>query len=338
MTYYPRFGTSGRVNIMKRLGLVVFPGFQILDLAAASVFEVANVLASRQTYDVALYSEAGGHVASSSGIEVETQQLSDPAFDTLIVTGDMAVSTPSEGLVRFVSEAAGASRRIASICTGAFILAAGGLLNGRRATTHWGSARMLQRRYPAVKVEEDRIFITDGNVWTSAGMTACIDLSLALVEADLGFEVSKAVAQKMVVYHRRTGGQSQFSAMLELESKSDRIQLALDYAKRNLRKTLSVGELAEVANLSSRQFSRTFRAETGQSPAKAIESLRVEAAKSLVEESRHAIDVVARETGFADPERMRRAFIRKFGHPPQTFRRVAHHGTVAAPAGGEQAT
>jgi len=309
---------------MKRLGLVVFPGFQILDLAAASVFEVANLFAARPTYEVALYSETGGRIASSSGIEVETQKLTDPAFDTLIVTGDIGVATPSEGLVRSVSEAAAASRRTASICTGAFILAAAGLLNGRRATTHWASARTLQRRFPAIRVEEDRIFITDGNVWTSAGMTACIDLSLALVEADLGFEVSKSVAQKMVVYHRRTGGQSQFSAMLELESKSDRIQLALDYAKRNLRKTLSVGELAEVANLSSRQFSRTFRAETGQSPAKAIESLRVEAAKSLVEESRHAIDVVARETGFADPERMRRAFIRKFGHPPQTFRRVAN--------------
>jgi transcriptional regulator GlxA family with amidase domain len=313
---------------MKRLGLVVFPGFQILDVAAASVFEVANLFTTGPAYDVALYSEHGGRVASSSGIEVETRKLIDPAFDTLILAGDIAVVTPSEGLVRFVSEAAVGSRRIASICTGAFILAAAGLLNGRRATTHWASARDLQRRFPAVKVEEDRIFITDGSVWTSAGMTACIDLSLAMVEADLGFAVSRSVAQKMVVYHRRTGGQSQFSAMLELESKSDRIQLALDYAKRNLRKTLSVGELAEVANLSSRQFSRIFRAETGQSPAKAIESLRVEAAKSLVEESRHAIDVVARETGFADSERMRRAFIRKFGHPPQTFRRVAHRAAV----------
>src|ERR1700733_10640273 len=326
---------------MKRLGLLVFPGFQILDLSAAAVFEVANLFADRPTYDVALYSEHGGRVASSSGIEVETRPLSDPTFDTLIVTGDLAVATPSEGLLRLVSEAAGASRRIASICTGAFVLAAAGLLNGRRGTTDWSGARLLQRRYPAIKVEEDRIFITDDKVWTSAGMTACIDLSLAMVEADLGFELSKAVAQKMVVYHRRTGGQSQFSAMLELESKSDRIQHALDYAKRNLRKALSVGELAEVANLSSRQFSRTFRAETGQSPAKAIESLRVEAAKSLVEESRHAIDVVARETGFADPERMRRAFIRKFGHPPQTFRRVANQGPVPGPtsaAGSEAAS
>ena len=309
---------------MKRLGIVAFPGFQILDLAAAGVFEVANLLADRKTYDVVLLSERGGSVLSSSGITVDTQAFADPAFDTLIITGDVGVVTPSEGLVKFVFEAAPVSRRIASICTGAFVLAAAGLLNGRRATTHWTNARDLQRRYPAVKVEEDRIFIEDDKVWTSAGMTACIDLSLALVEADLGFELSKSVAQKLVVYHRRTGGQSQFSAMLELESKSDRIRHALDYAKRNLRKILSVGELAEVANLSARQFSRAFRAETGQSPAKAIESLRVEAAKSLVEESRHAIDVVARETGFADPERMRRAFIRKFGHPPQTFRRVAN--------------
>jgi transcriptional regulator GlxA family with amidase domain len=264
-------------------------------------------------------------VPTSAGINIETQAFGDPTFDTLLITGDLAVAKPSAGLIKFVAEGAAASRRIASVCTGAFVLAEAGVLNGHRATTHWALARELQRRFPAIKVEEDRIFIADENVWTSAGMSACIDLALALVEADLGFELSRAVAQKMVVYHRRTGGQSQFSAMLELESKSDRIQHALEYAKRNLRKTLSVGELAEVANLSSRQFSRAFRAETGQSPAKAIESLRVEAAKCLVEESRHAIDVVARETGFADPERMRRAFIRKFGHPPQTFRRVANH-------------
>jgi transcriptional regulator GlxA family with amidase domain len=317
---------------MKRLGILVFPGFEILDLAAATAFEVANLVSGRKTYEVAVYSEHGGRVLSSAGIEVETQKLVDPVFDTFLVVGAIGIPPLSEGLVRFVSQAAGASRRTTSVCTGAFLLAAAGVLDGRRATTHWANARELQRRYPAIKVEEDRIFIADGSVWTSAGMTSCIDLSLALVEADLGFEVSKTVAQKMVVYHRRTGGQSQFSAMLELESKSDRIRQALDYAKRNLRKTLSVGELAEVANLSSRQFSRAFRTETGQSPAKAIESLRVEAARSLVEESRHAIDVVARETGFADPERMRRAFIRKFGHPPQTFRRVANQ----AAAGGHE--
>jgi transcriptional regulator GlxA family with amidase domain len=314
---------------MKRLGLVAFPAFQILDLSAACVFEVANLLGPSKTYEISVLSETGGPVTSSAGIEVDTRAFDDPTFDTLIVMGGMGIVTPTDGLIRFVSAAAAASYRVGSICTGALVLAAAGVLDGRRATTHWAHARDLQRRYPTIKVEEDRIFIADGNVWTSAGMTACIDLSLALVEADLGFELSKRVAQKLLVYHRRTGGQSQFSAMLELESKSDRIRQALDYAKRNLRKSLSVAELAEVAHLSARQFSRAFRAETGQSPAKAIETLRVEAAKALVEESRHAIDVVARETGFADPERMRRAFIRKFGHPPQTFRRVANQNATA---------
>ena len=314
---------------MRRLGIVAIPDFQILDLAAVAVFELANARVSKPAYEITLFSEHGGPVATSAGIQIETCPFpvirgDGAAFDTLLVTGDLAVSPPSPGLVEFVAAAGVAARRVASICTGAFVLAEAGLLAGRRATTHWAKARELQRRFPTIKVEEDRIFIADGSVWTSAGMSACIDLALALVEADLGAEVSRAVARKMVVYHRRSGGQSQFSALLELDPKSDRIQHALAYARRNLRKTLSVGELAQVANLSARQFSRAFRAETGQSPAKAIESLRVEAARAMVEESRHAIDVVARETGFADPERMRRAFIRKFGHPPQTFRRVAN--------------
>lgn len=308
---------------MMRLGLIVCPGFQILDLAAASVFEVANQLTPQPAYEVASYSEHGGLVVSSCGIAVATHPLTDPVFDTLIIAGAGAAFTCSEKLVEFVCEAAARSRRIASICSGAFVLAAAGLLNGRRATTHWSDARSLALGYPAIQVEEDRIFIADGNVWTAAGMTACLDLSLAMVEADLGFEISRSVSRKLVVQHRRTGGQSQFAALSALQSRSERIQLALDYAKRNLCKTLSVGELAAVSNLSARQFSRTFRAQTGQSPAKAIESLRLEAARSLVEESRQTLDVVARQTGFADPERMRRAFIRKFGHPPQTFRRVA---------------
>ncbi|MDB5408101.1 MAG: AraC family transcriptional regulator, partial [Rhodospirillales bacterium] len=184
-------------------------------------------------------------------------------------------------------------------------------------------ARDLQARFPKVKVEEDRIFICDGPVWTSAGMTAGIDLALAMVEQDLGAEVARAVARKLVVYHRRAGGQSQFSALLELEPKSDRIQSALIYAKRNLDKPLTVGKLAEAAHLSPRQFSRAFRAETGQSPAKAVENLRLEAARLMMEQSRHPIDVVARQTGFADRDHMRRVFLRTFGQPPQVIRRNA---------------
>jgi transcriptional regulator GlxA family with amidase domain len=180
-----------------------------------------------------------------------------------------------------------------------------------------------------VKVEEDRIFIIDGPVWTSAGMTAGIDLALAMIEKDFGADVARAVARQLVVYHRRAGGQSQFSALLELEPKSDRIQRALAYAKRNLDTPLTVGQLAEAANLSPRQFSRAFHAETGQSPAKAVENLRVEAARLMMEQSRHPIDVIARQTGFADRDRMRRAFLRAFGQPPQVIRRNARAEVAA---------
>src|SRR5262249_27670884 len=190
------------------------------------------------------------------------------------------------------------SRRIGSTCTGAFNLAQAGILDGRRATTHWLYAERLRREYPEVDVEEDRIFLIDGHVWTSAGMTACIDLALALVEKDLGAEIALLVAKKMVVYHRRAGGQSQFSALLELQPRSDRIQTALTYAKEHLHNDLSVEELAEAAHLSPRQFSRAFREETGQTPAKAVENLRVEAARLMLESGRHPVEVVARDTGF----------------------------------------
>ena len=203
------------------------------------------------------------------------------------------------------------------------MLAEAGLLDGRRATTHWLYARELQRDYPKMKMDEDRIFINDGPIWTSAGMTAGVDLGLALIENDLGPELAKAVARKLVIYHRRGGGQSQFSTLLELSPKSDRIQAALAYARDNLHKPLTVPDLADAAHLSPRQFSRAFHAETGQSPAKAIENLRVEGARNLMEQSRHSIDEVARQTGFSDRDHMRRAFLRAFGQPPQVLRRNA---------------
>jgi len=167
-------------------------------------------------------------------------------------------------------------------CTGAFVLAAAGLLDGNRATTHWQYAVALRQLYPRVRVEEDRIFIKDGAIWTSAGMTAVIDLALAMVEEDLGRDVSRAVARQLVVYHRRAGGQSQHSTLLELEPRSDRVQSALAFAKRHLCENLSVERLADSARLSPRQFSRVFRTETGKSPAKAVEQLRVEAARLML--------------------------------------------------------
>ena len=260
---------------------------------------------------------------------VATEPFDDSDFDTLIVGGSAVIGSVTPGVIGFLRRAPVRYRRVAATCIGAFILAEAGLLDGRRATTHWSRARELQARFPKVKVEEDRIFIIDGPVWTSAGMTAGIDLALAMIEQDLGADVARAVARKLVVYHRRAGGQSQFSALLELEPKSDRIQSALDYAKRNLDKPLTVRQLAGAAHLSPRQFSRAFRAETGQSPAKAVENLRVEAARLMMEQSRHPIDVIARQTGFADRDRMRRAFLRAFGQPPQVIRRNARAEAAA---------
>lgn len=310
----------------KSIAFVVFDGFQLVDMAAVSVFELANDGSGGPSYDLAVLSEHGGPVRSSSGVKVASHPFDARIYDTVMVTGAMEAVVSSPGLIDFLQRSSAAARRTASICTGAFILAEAGLLDGRRVTTHWAQARELQHRYPKTRVEEDRIFINDGKVWTSAGMTACIDLALAMVEQDLGAASASSIAKMMVVYHRRSGGQSQFSALLEMQAKSDRIQSALSYAKRNLARELSVDELADAANLSRRQFSRSFRSETGQSPAKAVEALRVEAARAMLEDSNHSIDVVARETGFSDPERMRRAFLRKFGQPPQAFKRAARLG------------
>jgi transcriptional regulator GlxA family with amidase domain len=314
---------------MQRIGFVVFPGFQLFGFAAASVFEFANDTTGKPLYDVCLLSEHGGSIKSSLGMAVETAPFDETVFDTLIFGGSTSIEASSAGLLSFVQTSVSRSRRVASICTGAFVLAEAGVLDGRRATTHWFYARDLQSRYPKVILDEDRIFIVDGSIWTSAGMTAGIDLALAMVEKDHGADLTRMLAKKLVVYHRRAGGQSQFSVLLALEPKSDRIQSALAYAKRNLHTPLSVEQLAAAANLSARQFSRSFRLETGQSPAKAIEHLRVEAARLMMEQGRLSAEAVADETGFADTERMRRAFLRAFGQPPQVIRRNARGSLVS---------
>jgi transcriptional regulator GlxA family with amidase domain len=308
---------------MHQIGLIVYPGFQVLGLAMCAAFELANSAADEPLYSIALLSEPGGLVQTSAGFAVQTEAFDQRSFDTLLVMGDNLIRPTTPGMLEFLRRASQGTRRLGSICTGANALAEAGLLDGRRATTHWAHVPAFRKAYPNVKVEEDRIFINDGHLWTAAGMSACVDLALALVEMDLGAEVARKVARQLVVYHRRSGGQSQFSVMLELAPKTDRIQAALNYAKQNLKSALTVEELAGAANLSPRQFSRVFHAETGQSPAKAIENLRVESARLMMESGRHSIDVVATATGFGDRERMRRAFIRAFGQPPQVIQRAS---------------
>lgn len=315
---------------MHTIGLVVYPNFQSLGLAVTTVFEYANLISKETPYQLTIISEAGGPVCTSEGFSVNTETLAGRQFDTLIVTGDNECRLPSQSLIGFLSDAPRHARRIASVCTGAFVLAAAGLLDGKRATTHWAHARSFEATYPNVTLDEDRIFVIDGLIWTSAGMSAGVDLALAMVERDLGLETARSIARKMVIYQRRGGGQSQFSVLLEMDPKSDRVQMALAYAKEHLASDLSIEVLAEAARLSPRQFSRVFREETGQTPAKAIERLRVEAARLMMETSRHPIEVIARETGFGDRERMRQSFLRAFGQSPQSIQRSSGLGEVAA--------
>jgi transcriptional regulator GlxA family with amidase domain len=317
---------------MHRVGFIVPQRFQLMSLAALTAFEIVNLPPADQRYDIHLLSEHGGPVRSSSGMTLETEAFGDPAFDTVIVGSITEMDMPSSGAttIAFVQEAAKASRRVASICSGAFVLAEAGLLSGRRATMHWAHATSFRARFPDVRAEEDRIFINDGPVWTSAGMTAGIDLVLALIDNDLGPEAAKMVARLLVMNQRRMGGQKQHSALLDMTPKSDRIELVLAHIRQNLRNPLTIEELAAVASLSPRQFSRAFLGETGQSPAKAVERLRLEAARFMIEEGRHTVNVVAQETGFVDRERMRRAFLRTFGVPPEILRRNARREAVAA--------
>lgn len=310
---------------MHRVGYLLTDGFQVMSLATQAVFEFANMVAGEAIYRIQNFSVDGGTVRSSLGMYMDTLPLAAPGLaDTWMITGTLTPLTPpSEKVLESVRGFVEGARRTAGLCTGGFILAQAGVLDHRRATTHWAYAKQLRELHPKIEVEEDRIFIVDGQVWTSAGMTAALDMALGMVEKDLGNEVARSVARQLVMYQRRSGGQSQHSELLTLSPKSDRIQAALDYARRNLGRPLSVEELAEAVHLSPRQFTRVFTAETGQSPAKAVERLRLEAARVMIEQSRHSLDVVAKEAGFRDRRHLREVFIRGYGVPPQAVRRDA---------------
>jgi transcriptional regulator GlxA family with amidase domain len=322
---------DNREYTMHRIGYLLTDGFQVLSLATQAVFEFANQITEAPFYSVENFSPNGGMVRSSLGLAMETHPLEAPGLaDTWIVVGvnDPVKTDTASAVLDFVRQAGNQARRTVGICTGGFILAEAGLLTGRRATTHWAYAQALQKRHPEISVDADRIYLVDGPFWTSAGMTAGLDLAVGMVEKDLGADIARSVAHKLVMHQHRSGGQSQHSEMLDLAPKSDRIQSALNYARQHLSRPLSVEELAGVAHLSPRQFTRIFSAETGQSPAKAIEGLRLEAARLMIEQSRHSLDVVASESGFRDRRHMREAFIRGFGVPPQAVRRDARQVVI----------
>lgn len=312
------------------IGILIFPDFQLLDAAGPiSVFEIAARCTGKTTTGIRVLAVKAGPVRSSSGVEMMARDLkSANAISTLVVAGGVGVAGASRCEITraFVQRLARRGVRVASICSGAYVLAEAGLLDGKRATTHWGRTRDFVVRYPKVKFEPDQIFTRDGSVWTSAGITAGIDLALAMVTEDHGDAVAQDTARQLVLYHRRSGGQSQFSSLLELKAPNGRFGPLLAWARENLDSPLTVEDLAEHAGMSSRHFARAFTAETGTTPSKAIEKLRIEVARERVQSSSEAIELVAQSTGFRDPERMRRAFIRAFGQPPQSLRRAARAG------------
>lgn len=309
---------------MRKIAVFIFPDFQILDATGPiAAFEIAERYRPG-TYALQIVAIEPGAVPSSSGVCLSaTPARRMRGVDTLLIAGGDGVDRAAACATTccLVRRMANSARRMASVCSGAYVLAHAGLLDGYRATTHWSRTLDFARRFPSVRLEADRIFIRQGNVWTSAGITAGIDLALAMIAEDLGESVARKTAQQLVVYYRRPGGQSQFSALLDMDRKIGRFSDLLGYVRGHLRERLSVEELAERSHLSTRQFSRLFRAEIGMTPARAVEALRVECAKTALESGASSIQRIATDCGFGNAERMRRSFVRITGAPPAAVKR-----------------
>lgn len=311
----------------RRIEILTFANAQLLDVAGPlQVFATANDFARTDghalPYELVVVAD-GERVMTTAGLELATVPL-PPAtapLDSLIVAGGWGINTASEDpkLVAWVGRRARAARRTASVCSGAFLLAAAGLLDGRRAVTHWQRCTEFSGRFPQVRLDPDPIFIRDGDIWTSAGVTAGIDLALALVEADLGRQTALAIARQLVVFLRRPGGQAQFSTALALQEHDGRFDRLHAWVIANLRGDLSLEALAEAANMSLRSFARHYREATGRTPARAVEELRIETARNLLEQG-VPVGRAALRCGFGSEETMRRAFQRRLGTSPQRYR------------------
>ena len=305
----------------RRVGFVIHPGFQFLDVVGpTAAFELASRYVS-DGYDLEILAASAGPVESSSGLPLTAGPLVAKGLDTIIVSGGHLV-WDMEAFGKIVTwRKAVRPRRRASVCSGAFLLAEAGRRDGRAATTHWDSVERFQRSYPQVRLDPDCIYTRDGDVWTSAGISAGIDMALALIEDDFGPALARRTAQQLVVHSRRPGGQSQFSGLLELGGHSGRFEPLVAWVKNNLHQPLTIEQLADQAAMSPRNFSRAFMREVGTTPAKAVEQLRLEAARDAVEAGFGSFDEIARKVGFGDSGRMRRAFLRALGQPPQMLRR-----------------
>jgi len=311
----------------RSVGFLIFDGFQILDAAGPiGVFEMPTRGMSPSPYTLTVYSLGGGPVRASCGASMMSEKIPRHLkLDTLIVSGGEGTreAMSDARVLDAIGDLSERTRRTCSVCSGSFILAAAGLLKGRSATTHWRRSASFERTFPDTRLLADRIFVKDGKFWTSAGITAGIDLALALVEDDLGDDVARRAARELVVHQRRHGGQSQFSVLQDLRLASGRFDEVIGWIRTNLHSGFTVDTLAERAAMSPRNFARVFRSETGTTPARFVEKLRLDAARQSVETTGLSLQQIARNTGFDDPERMRMAFVRVFGQPPMALRRQA---------------
>ncbi|MEV6768881.1 GlxA family transcriptional regulator [Nocardia sp. NPDC051030] len=312
---------------MRVVLMVIFDGFQLLDLAGPSdVFAGAAALGANPGYRVEVAALRAGPVRSACGIEVlatrDLESWSEPV-DTLLIAGGFAAWDASQDsvMVGAVRQAAEHADRVGSVCSGTILLAAAGLLDGRRATTHWAGGELLAQSYPGVRVEPDRIYVRDGRVWTSAGVTAGIDLALAIVAADHGPDLAREIARWLVVYLHRPGGQSQFSAPIAAQTpKRDSLRALQVWLEENAAGDLSLAALAEHVGMSTRHFSRVFADETGTTPARYVERVRIGAARRLLETTDQPLDRVAAAVGLGSPETLYRLFHRHLGIAPGEYR------------------
>lgn len=328
MTKNPLNPPRPRTEARRRVEIIGFPGVQLLDVTGPlQVFASANeaLVASGRTafYEVHLIAQTTS-VVTSSGLALVADSFASATrpIDTLIVAGGGGVHAAAQDkkLVERIVRRAGTARRVASVCTGAWLLAATGLLDGKRVVTHWADCEALARAHPKARVEMDPIFVEDGNTWTSAGVTSGIDMCLAMVEKDVGHAIAIAVARDLVVFLKRPGGQSQFSEALSLQRGDGRLDDLHGWAAGNLARDLTVRALAARARMSERTFLRYYTAATGQTPARAMESLRVEAARQLLSTTSLPVKRIAARCGFGSEETMRRSLLRRVGVTPGEYR------------------
>lgn len=309
--------------MIRKVGFLVFPEFNLLDLSGPlCVFETANnYLAPESRYKLEICGVYEGEILSSTGVQIRVDSLRGKKFDTLIVVGGKGVDMASRDPELLSALHEETASRYVSVCTGAFILAAAGKLAGKKATTHWARASELKRLQPDIILMANEIVVEDGNVWSSAGATAGMDIALAQVEAEHGKQLTYLITRILLIPHRRTRGQLQFTNLQSITPPPPRLQKILDYISQNLKENLTVPVLAENAFLSPRQLSREFLAHTGLSPARVVEKMRLEFARGRIENTNQTLSSIARESGFPDEAIMRKAFRRVLNTSPTELRR-----------------